>query len=454
MPGRAGVFVVLCAVAVGQAADPPRVSVPARWSAVSLKPADLPPLSVPAVGEPAALPNGTPVSQPLRPTADVEVLSSPPTPPSAEVPPQVAVELAEVQRPLGRSWHNLELLFWWPKPQPLPPLVTTARGQSPAVFGGPNTSLLVGNQSIDSPDVAGGRFTLGFAVNPEETAGLAVTYFFLGSRTSSVSVGDAVAGRGRSVARPVIDPLTGDEAAVAAAVPGQFEGVIDAATTTRVTGWEVSGIVNLFAGPRARVSAVTGYRYFMVNEGLRIDQTTLYPAGAGPAVLASAADQFDAHTRFHGGQLGLTADLTRGPVFLELAGKVGLGQAVAVVRVSGQSVAVSPGFPPAISYFPGGVLAQPTNTGRWVRSGFAVLPEGTVKLGYRLADRSRMYVGYNFLYLSEAVRPGEQIDRTVDLAQVPLIGQPGTPGAERPAPLITRSDFWVQGLMFGLEYRY
>ncbi|MFO0852153.1 MAG: BBP7 family outer membrane beta-barrel protein, partial [Gemmataceae bacterium] len=342
-----------------------------------------------------------------------------------------------------------------PKATPLPPLVTTARGDAKPALGGASTSLLVGNQSIHSPDVAGGRFTLGFAVNLEETAGLTVSYLFLGSRTSSVRVGDQTFGRTRSVGRPVINAATEIEDAVVAALPGVYGGAIDASTTSRVTGWEVSGLVNLYADSRARLSAIAGYRYFMVNEGLRVEQTTLFPGGTfGPSVMTSAADQFDAHNRFHGGQLGLTADLTRGSVFLQASGKVALGQSVSVVQVSGQTVAISPGLPPPVTYYAGGVLAQPTNSGRWVRSGFAVLPEGMVKLGYRFADRSRFYVGYNFIYLSEAVRPGDQVDRTVDLAQVPVFGTGGPGTTDRPSPLITRSDFWVQGLMFGLEYRY
>src|SRR5205807_6649847 len=68
------------------------------------------------------------------------------------------------------------LPIWWPKGQPLPPLVTAGRGPTPPVFGGPNTVLLIGGSPIDSPDVSGARFTLGTAVNEAETAGLAVTY--------------------------------------------------------------------------------------------------------------------------------------------------------------------------------------------------------------------------------------------------------------------------------------
>jgi hypothetical protein len=47
------------------------------------------------------------------------------------------------------------------------------------------------------------------------------------------------------------------------------------------------------------------------------------------------------------------------------------------------------------------------------------------------------------------------VDTVVDPSQVPLFAPQGTAGAgERPAPVLARSDFWLQGLVFGLEYRY
>jgi hypothetical protein len=133
-------------------------------------------------------------------------------------------------------------------------------------------------------------------------------------------------------------------------------------------------------------------------------------------------------------------------VFVEMTGKVGFGQTVEVVEVSGQSVALRPGVPlPVVQTFQTGVLGQPSNAGKFTRSAFAVLPEASLKVGYRFKDRSRLYLGYNFLYLSDVVRPGDQVDRSAD---------PAGGVAARPAPLFAETDFWLQGLLFGLEFRY
>jgi hypothetical protein len=420
-------------------------------------PPELPPLGLPVAAEADPFPPGTPVSRPLQPVQFVE----PPPPPvtAARLPTEAEMIHVEEVRPLGRVWETFEYLVWWPKGQPLPPLVTAGRGLTPPVVGGPSTVLLVGGAPIDTPDVSGARFTFGYAVNEAETVGLALTYLFLGTRTSSASVADNGSTRGQFVARPIVNAVTGEPDVIPVAVPGAFAGLVEADTATRVTGWEITGVANLYAGPQLRLNALAGYRYFMVNEGLRVEQTNLFPPVPGQTrpVLTSVADQFDAHNRFHGGQLGLTADLTRGPVFVEATGKVALGESITVVRVSGQSVAVPVGFPlQPPQFFTGGVLGQPSNSGRFVKSVFAVLPEAVVKVGYRFRDRSRFYVGYNFLYLSEAVRPGDQVDTTVDPSQVPLLGRAsaGDVMAARPAPVLARSDFWVQGLIFGLEYRY
>jgi len=54
------------------------------------------------------------------------------------------------------------------------------------------------------------------------------------------------------------------------------------------------------------------------------------------------------------------------------------------------------------------------------------------------------------LYWSNVVLAGNQIDRAVNLSQNPgpIVGEP------RPAFAFQRSDYWVQGLNVGLQYRW
>jgi hypothetical protein len=50
-----------------------------------------------------------------------------------------------------------------------------------------------------------------------------------------------------------------------------------------------------------------------------------------------------------------------------------------------------------------------------------------------------LFAAYDFLYLSEVVRPGDQIDHNL----VPS-----------PLPIFNRTDFWAQGVSFGLEVKF
>jgi len=361
----------------------------------SLPAADVPPLGLPTTVEYVGLPNGANVSRPLQ-TVVLPAESTTIPKPLPNTPAEQTLE--ESAGPLGKSWGVYEYLLWWPKASP----------------GSPGSAFAAG--SLDPSPLSGGRFTLGSAVDDLETVGLEATYLFTGTRTASAPGGFAPPG-------PASDPLTGD-----------------ASLTNRITGWEVNGVMNLAAGPDLRVNALAGYRYFMANEGLRLDRVGRIPGmDDQPGSMLAAADQFDAHNRFHGGQLGLHADYNRGVVFVETVGKVAFGQATNVVAVSGQSVIVTPGYPvPVVRVSSSGVLGGPSYPMRCVHSGFAVLPEATVKLGCRLRDRSRVYLGYNLQYLSEAVRAAEQIGSELN----------------RPGPRLELSDFWVQGLLFGLEHRY
>jgi hypothetical protein len=215
-----------------------------------------------------------------------------------------------------------------------------------------------------------------------------------------------------------------------------------------VQGAEANLVTNLVDAKDRRLNAIVGYRFLQVHEGVTVEQLRATGTGFGPIY-----DQFDGHNRFHGAQLGLHADLSRGVVFCELTGKVALGRTFEVVKIEGATSLAALGT--SEGSLPGGVFALPSNMGRMTRGEFAVVPEGIFKVGLKLSDLGRFYVGYNFLYLSEAARPGDQIDRTINPAQIPANG-PVTifGGPDRPRAAIKSTDFWVQGLIVGLETRY
>jgi hypothetical protein len=191
-----------------------------------------------------------------------------------------------------------------------------------------------------------------------------------------------------------------------------------------------------------------------LEEGLGvIESSTVSPTSPvyGGAVI-DVIDRFDVESRFYGGQLGARAEFYSGRVFLRASAKVGLGVTQEVLTVGGLTFYTPPGGMTQTAE--GGLLALPSNSGRFTRDRFAVVPEVGVTLGYEVNRHVRMTVGYSFLYWSQVLRIGDQLDQTIDVGQVAtsLTVPTGTP--TRPAVKFADTDFWAQGINFGLELRY
>jgi hypothetical protein len=101
------------------------------------------------------------------------------------------------------------------------------------------------------------------------------------------------------------------------------------------------------------------------------------------------------------------------------------------------------------------LLAAGPNIGSFDRNKFSVVPEATFNVGYMVTPTLRAYVGYNFLYWTNVIRPGDQIDRVIDLSFVPNspTNVPAS-GLLRPQPTFRQSDLVVQGVQFGMELRW
>lgn len=330
--------------------------------------------------------------------------------------------------------------MWFPKAQPLPPLLLTAPNFTgvPSV-NSPTSTLLIGNQAIDNPMSTGGRFTWGWSRDQEREVGWEMTYLFTGTRSATAAY-EGIS-QPRTLGRPVFDAFSGQESSYFVSTPFTA-GSFTATTVNRMQGWEVNGVASLGRSESSYFTVLAGYRYFMVHEGVQLQQHTTYLNFPG---VSDSVDQFDGHTRFHGGQIGLETGTEWNRFFLGLVAKVGFGRSYQVVKIGGQTNFAYPGG--GGTTYPYGTLATTSNTGRIERSSFAVLPEGQLNVGYRFRDRSKFFVGYNVVYLSEAVRPGDQIDRTVTPDFL-------TPSISRPELRLTSTDFWVQGVVLGLEYKY
>jgi hypothetical protein len=378
------------------------------------------------------------------------IVIEPPRPDPSQ-PPTTSTPPADSDSSIpGSIRGSEEYLLWWMKSGQLPPLATRASGTTP-ILGQPGTRDLFGG-TLDLEERSCGRFVLGMPFTESCSTGLELGYWFLGSRTSGFQAGGTSNSNGPIIGRPIIDAATGRESFVTIASPGFQSGLLQVSWTARAQGFEVNVVTDFLSGSRWQIDGIAGYRFIDLHEGLNLTQYggIVGPLDGPPLTALARADDFDSDNRYHGGQIGLRGDLRKGPIFVELTGKVAFGQMTEVVRVSGVT-GVKPPFQ-IQTVQPGGLLALDSNSGRFTREVFAVVPEAIARAGWSCGDHARFFVGYNFLLLSDVARPGDQIDRTINLSQVPgMVGinPPSVP--DRPALVVQRSNMWLQGILIGFE---
>jgi hypothetical protein len=365
-----------------------------------------------------------------------------------------------------RVWVNAEYLLWWIHSGPLrTPLVTTGSLADipPGALGQPGTRVLFGDRPMDYGALSGVR--LGGGVELAENVALEGNYFILTNgavhfRAASDANGNPL------ITRPFFSNQIGLQDALGVAVPGFFLGPYAGSTTiaahSRLQGFEI----NLASGPEPcgnmRFCGLVGFRFLHLNEDLAITDNllplapgvlTFLGAPVGPPSTLADSDQFNTRNTFYGGQVGGRLQWGNETVSVGLLGKVGLGATHQTVIINGSSTLFTPGVPPAVAS--GGVLALPTNIGHYSRDRFSVIPEVGVKLGWNITPRLTASVGYTFLYWTDVARPGNQIDPNLNATFMPTNqGFGNGRGTNSPTFTFHESNFWAQGIEFGLEFKF
>jgi len=328
---------------------------------------------------------------------------------------------------------------------------------SGGVLGAQGASVLVGNANFDNNFHTGGRFTLGSWVNEERNLGVEASYFILGRSTPELNLNSA---NSTLLARPFINATTGTPAAAIFGVGNVLNGVFDVlAAATRVEDLQLNARAVFITNDRLHIDLLAGFRYFDVEDGLYDAQaSSIGPNSILPTLLTTtvSTDKIDTRNRFYGGQIGAEAEFCRGRWYAGLAATIALGENHETVNINGATtILTSLNGVNTITNVAASPLSLATNRGQHSHDEFAVVPELKLKLGFRITDFARAYVGYDFVYLSEAVRTGDQIDRVINLSQVPAPLGPGAlVGPARPAFSFHETDFWAQGFNFGLEFHY
>lgn len=348
-----------------------------------------------------------------------------------------------------------EYMLWLPKKANTPPLISTGLNTDPGpgVIGSASGRVVYGGD-IDLHERHGGMFTLGYALDDEDRAAFEATYGFAGTQTVGFHVSSLGSTQAFPVlARPFFNVNLGQEDASLIAFPGLAAGSVDIRYRTFFDTAELNGTCQVVTAENGRIDLIGGFRVFRLEETLSIEENVAVNASSPrfPGRTIRVRDVFDTDNTFYGCQLGVRGLLRRKRFELEGTLKAALGIVDRELGIEGlTTIDTNPPFAQ-----PAGLLALASNRGRTSSTDFAVLPEASIRLGYRVTEHFQVHFGYTFLLVNPILRPGDQVDRNVNVNLVPTSTTFGVPGGPlRPAAREESTDFWVHGFRFGFEFRF
>jgi hypothetical protein len=336
-----------------------------------------------------------------------------------------------------RLWFSGEYISWWGKSTALPPLAT-------ANTSGASTDLLLGGDNLDYDAAPGGRFALGYWLDPCRDVSIEAIYTFLGNKaTTSTLSSDNYS----IIARPFYDVYTARQDVVLVAYPNLYTGTLNFSLAGELSSVEALLRKTCYRQCNRRVDFLLGYRYGRFQENLSIASTSRLEA---LATTTQFSDIFSTSNDFNGAELGFVATNRYCRWTTEFLAKLAIGNTKSTVTIDGNS-SVTDANGNKTTYPHDGFLALPTNIGIYTQNGFSVIPELGVTVGFNVTCRLKATVGYTLLYWSRVTRPADQIDTYLNSTQM-LGGAPV--GVTSPRPGFVTTDFWAQGINAGLEYQF
>jgi hypothetical protein len=360
-----------------------------------------------------------------------------------------------------RFWADVGLLVWWVKsgPQHEPLLIARTTPPSPP---------LLGLDDIGFGGFAGARVAAGWWLGDgPPSLGVEVAGLVLGKVTRHERAFSDPAGS-PELYRPVLDGVTGQPATVDVSFPRHFSGRLDVLASSQLWGAEANARWVYGALGCCRAELLGGFRHLGLEEGLDIVQ--LSQGLGGPLVTGAfgtltgmprirVEDNFRCLNLFYGPQAGFRCTLPWDPCWLALTGKFAAGVTDQLLRISGSTSFTQGGdgvsFVAGGGRVPLGLLAGPGNIGSHSRTHFGCVAEGGLEWGVQPCSWLAFSMGYTFLWWDGVLRPGDQIDRRVNLATVPLSPTFGAPGGPLlPNVNFRERDFWAQGLTLALRFLF
>jgi hypothetical protein len=320
----------------------------------------------------------------------------------------------DVCGPPGRWWVTPSLELAFASTRPAPATVTLGAG-NPAALSmlAPSVLLPVAGQTSGRFEAALG-LVAGRWFGETNTHGVEASFFLRDANTTFL---------GNSIGAVVVFPRGTRRGAQVIALPGELPSMATSTFPvtlgTLYTTADVSYRRKLLCTNRSRLDGLAGYRYAYLRDEL---------------YLGDEPDDHDEYRQnrtavsnsFHGGQIGLAGEIRANGWYVAGSAKVAFGVVTAEAEATGTFVGAGVSG--------GAAFHRLSALGSADRNEFAVMPALNVQLGRQVTDHARVFAGYTFNYLSRAARLGDALN-------------PATAG-------LTFTEFWVQSVSFGAEFRF
>ncbi len=351
-----------------------------------------------------------------------------------------------------------------------PPLVITGP-QTTTSINSPGVAVLYGGP-LSNESLMGGKATIGVWFNRCQTWGMFGSYFTTATHQESFLASSPDGST--FLARPFFNnspvnfdgsPHTPGEDIERVSQTG-LGGSVDVNRSLVLRGADLNFRFNWCnytscSGKFAwNIDSYFGVKYLGLDESLSVTENltvlTTVPGQVTAGDKFFVRDSFMTRNNFVGGNIGLMSEMRLGRFFFDTHGGIGIGANSQEVTIAGNTQITQGGV--ASPLLTGGLLAQQTNIGTYNRAQFSVTPEIGFKLGFQVTDHFRVFAGYDVTYWTNVVRPGQQIDYTVNTSQLPRLDGNGNPvnptlvGPARPAFNWQSSNLWLSGFSAGVSW--
>jgi hypothetical protein len=379
------------------------------------------------------------------------------------------------------------------------PPTSTVINQTLPIFLATNT----GTSVVNFKDLPGMRLSGGFWFDQEQCLGVDASFFWLWRKTeefSNIPVGSPTntpnsllvsTGFTDIIAIPGSGTATGLTVPIPINITANINGALQGSVSSQLWGTDFNLTSRSCYFGCATIDCLAGFKFLDLNEtlsatdalsinGLQSTQGTITTTPPGTTITTPPStastfsgvinDNIRTKDEFYGAQVGANYDICLGGgVFVNGFIKLGLGDMHEIIDQAGFTVAsgtttvfsppgqtvttVTTAFGPTT--IPGGSLVGPADNGlHRTFDRICFLPDGHINLGYQPCHWLRAYVGYDVMYISSLVRPGNTVAFTQTTGTVTIGGSSASTAISAPTFQIHDTDLWVQGINFGLELRW